>query len=306
MQNKPAFRPIDILPYAGKTVVLLGLAIWVFWTQVSHIIRQAPRSSETAYTVLTPLAVLFLLWLRRGEISKNLTQGSYWGIFPILSGLSLLAAATWPFSYGFARDVAIIPVVAGIVWTICGWKVLKLSLPMIFLLLLAIPIGSRIYAALIIRPETYTISATAQALDALPGIETSVVGTDLIYTTGEKTGQIAVGESNRGARLLPTYLAIGIFVLFSRIRSWWRILFVAVLSIPIVLFCNFFRLFSWGVAVIYTHASPVNGLPRNLSAVSALLLCYLLFAFFSSFKLPLFVAEEEEEENCIEGERPHV
>ncbi len=305
MQNKPAFRPIDIFPFAGKMVVLLGLAIWVFWTQVSHIIIQAPRSSETAYTVVTPLAVLLLAWLRRKEIANNLNQGSYGGILLILSGLFLFAAATWPFNYGFARDISIIPVVAGIVWAVGGGKVLKPSLPMIFLLLLAIPIGSRIYAALIIRPETYTISATAKALDALPEIETSVVGTDLIYTTGEKTGQIAVGESNRGARLLQTYLAIGIFVLFSRIRPWWRILFVVVLSLPMVLFCNFFRLFIWGVVVIYSQVPPLSGLPRNLSAVVALLLCYLLFAFFSSFKLHLFVAEEEEEKG-IEGERPHV
>lgn len=304
MQDNPVFRPRDVVPFAIKTAVLLGLAAWVFRTQLSHIIRQAPQSSETAYTVVTPLGILFLIWLRRKEIASNLNQGSYRGILLILSGLFLFSAATWPFSYGFARDVSIIPIVAGIVWAVGGGKVLKLSLPMIFLLLLAIPIGSRIYAALIIRPETYTIAATAKALDALPGIATSVSGTDLVYQSGEKTGQIAAGESNRGARLLQTYLAIGIFVLFSRIRSWWRIIFVAVLSLPMVLFCNFFRLFIWGVMVIYSQVSPLSGLPRNLSAIIALLLCYLLFVFFSSFRLNLFITEEDREIR-IEGEQ-HV
>jgi len=173
----------------------------------------------------------------------------------------------------------IVAVVAGIILAICGWRVLKLCLPMLLLLLLSIPVAPRAYAALIIRPETYTLSATRFALDQLPGVDVQRDGPDLSFSRKDQHGTIALGEPRRGASLFTAYVAIGVFVVFTRIRPVWQIMLLALAAAPISLLCNLLRIVCWGLIAIYTRPDPVNPVPRAVAATISLLLAYLLFAF---------------------------
>lgn len=272
-----------------RLVILLGLFIWMFRPELARIASTAAGSSDWVHTVIIPVMIALLLYLRRAALVKRLSSGSPWGILLLTAGLALYAAATWPFSYGYIRDVAMIPVLAGIVLVAAGWGALRLSLPMLLLVMLAIPLGPRIYARLIILPETYTIQAVAAALGALPGVDTVVKGVDVFFESDFGSGVVALAESNRGVRLLPAFAVLGVFVAFSRIRSIRRLVIVACTAIPIILFCNFFRFLCWAVLDVYAADSPTSPLPRNASTVLSLLLAYVLFAWVSAAKLNLFV-----------------
>jgi len=218
-----------------------------------------------------------------------------WGIVLLLAGLAAYAAATWPFSYAFIRYITMIPVLAGVVLVARGWQSLKLSLPLLLIVLLAIPVPSRLNARLIIRPETYTIAAVTATLDQLPAIDTQARGVDLFFSSEHSSGIVALGESNRGAKLLLAFAMIGVFVLFSRIRSIGRIITVALAAGPIVLFCNYLRLLCWGVIVIYTSIMPPGALPRNISTVCSLFAAYTLFVLVCAVRLNLFVEVEQDD-----------
>ena len=71
------------------------------------------------------------------------------------------------------------PAAAGIVLSVGGWRVLWRCLPMLLLLLIALPTGTRYYAALVVRPETLTLQAVRASLDMLPGVMVSLTGLDL-------------------------------------------------------------------------------------------------------------------------------
>ncbi len=275
-----------------QILILLMLSVWVFWSEVVFMVQLVRNSSDMAHVAAMPVAIIVLILMRKKELLECITNGSRWGMVLILFGLFFFAAATWPFSYGYARDIALIPLWAGIIWTCGGKKLVKRSLPMLLLVFLSIPIGNRMYAALIIRPETYTIAATAKCVDVLPGIDISVSGTDIFYTSEHNQGAVALGESNRGARLLLCYAAIGVFVVFFRIRSLWRVLGVAVVATAVVFFCNFLRLYFWALIVILTNAEPVNSWPKNISTVISMLACYGICVFLCACKLRLFIEEE--------------
>ncbi len=274
---------------------LLLLSLWLFRPQFRTMIAAAGRSSDTAHLVIAPFAVLALFYLRRRPLAANITAGSMWGIALMLLGLVLHALAYWPFPYGYAHFIAIIPVVAGIVLLACGWRVLALSLPLIFILFLAFPIGSRLYASLILRPNTYTLRATAATLDATPGLDASVDGGDLVFTRNGRSGVVGMGEANRAARLLFAYALIGAFVLFSRIRSRSRVLFVAILALPLLLLCNFLRFLCWALITVYGHFSPTSPLPRDIATVTSLFLAWGIFALVCSARLNLFVEDDAAE-----------
>jgi exosortase len=285
-QESPKGQPMEALT---RLFVLLALCIWMFWPELATIISTAPKSSETAHVLVTPVAILLLVYLRRRALIKSLTKGSMWGIALLVAGLAFYAGATWPFSYGYARLVAMVPVFAGAILVTCGWRVLKLSVPILLLLLLSLPMSSGLNARLVIRPETYTIATTARVLDQLPGIRTAVEGKDIFFSSSQGPGVIALGESNRGVRLLFAFGIVGVFVIFSRIRPRWRAFTAMLMAVPIAFFCNFLRFICWGLAVIYTGLGPGNALPRNISAVFSLFAAYSLFLLICIGRFNLLV-----------------
>ncbi len=275
-----------------RLVILLALCLWVFRGQWAYMARTVRGSSETAHSVLMPIAVALLVYLRRKQLASSLGAGSVWGIALILLGLVMHALAYWPFPYGYAHYVAIVPVVSGIVLLCCGRRTLRVCLPMILMLWLAFPIGSRIHASLALRPNVYTLRATGAALDMLPGVSASVDGSDLLFAHNDHNGVAGLGEANRGARLIFVYAAIGLFVVFSRIRSLGRLIVMSVLALPLLLFCNLVRFLLWAIVTVYGGFGPVSELPRDISTVLSLVFAYGLFAALCAIRLDLFVEED--------------
>ena len=277
-----------------RLVILLVLFVWMFRPELTRIVLNARRSGEWAHAFMAPIMIALLAYHRRAALARRLSRGSLWGAVLLIAALTAYALATWPFNYGYVRDIAMIPVLAGIVLVACGWGALRLSLPMLLLVMLAIPLGDRIYARLIIRPETYTIEATAAVLGRLPGVDTVIKGVDTFFESSSGAGVVALGQSNRGARLLAAFATVGAFVVFSQIRSIRRLLFVACAAIPTILFCNFFRFLCWALLQVYVEPDPESALPRNLSMTLSLCLSYGLFVLVSSGRLNLLVEVDED------------
>jgi len=279
----------------ARLIILLSLFVWFFWPELSEIALAGFESGEAAHALVAPVAILLFIYCRYQSPPGNLNKGSRWGIVLLLTAFAMYAATTWPFSYGYVRNIAMVPALAGVVLVSCGWQTLKLSLPVLLIALLAIPIPSRINARLIIRPETYTIAAVTTTLNRLPGIDTVAKGVDLFFSSEHHSGIVALGESNRGARLMLAFAMMGVFVLFSQIRSIWRMITMALAAVPIVLFCNYFRLLCWALIVIYTSIMPPSTLPRNISTVCSLFVAYGLFVLVCAVRLNLFVEVEQDD-----------
>ncbi len=306
MQGQKEITGIEFVGTLIVLVVLLGLCVWAYWPTIARAVSSGLGHSEAAHALITPFAILLLMYLRRGALIENVTGGSGWGIALLVFGFVIYGGAIWPFTYGYAQDVTIVFVLAGVVLVTCGWRVLKLSVPMLLLVLAAIPFGAGLYTRLIIRPETYTIAASAAVLDQLPGVDTLVKGTDLFYSLGQTTGVVGLGESYRGVRLLQPFAALGIFVAFSRTRSVLRLVFVSLCGIAILFFCNLFRLIFFSLVVIYGGIGPTSSLPRTIAAVCSIFVFYGLFALLCSFKLNLFVEIDEEDASSEDEESCHV
>jgi hypothetical protein len=71
---------------------------------------------------------------------------------------------------------------------------------------------------------------------------------------------------------------IGAFITFAKIRPLWQIAVVAVFAGPILLLCNFLRLFMHGVITIYGGFDALSAFPRMAAAAITLVLVYILFA----------------------------
>lgn len=285
-----------------RGLVLLALAVGVFRRDLLYFATTATTVVDWTHALVFPLAAVVLFIRRRHLIAAELSGGSVWGLLLILFGLAMYTATTWPITVGYARDLQIVTVLGGIVLAVGGWRVLKRCIPMLLLLMLSVPIGQSMYATLSIKPETLTLSAARVVLDLLPSVSVQLVGPDLIYTRGGEIGGIAMGVPHRGASLLLAYVGIGVFVAFMRVRPFGHVLLLALAAGPIALLCNLLRLVILGIATIYTGASPLSYMPRNVGAAASLVIAYVMFLCAAGvLNLLSGGAEEDDLEEAIDG-----
>ena len=282
----------------AQLLLLAILVSLVFRIELRICVLTSLAEAEWAHALVAPLLVALLAWRRRAYLAAQLTAGSVWGLALILGGVAFCGVNIWPLRFGYLCEVALVPVLAGAVLAVCGWRVLRLCGPMLLVLLLSIPVGARQYASLTLRVETHTLAAASWVLDQLPGATVVQRGPDLDFVAGGRTGTVALGEPRRGAALLPTYVVLGVLVVFARVRATWQVAVLAVLAAPIALACNLIRLLSWGTVSIYGDFDPTSPWPRLIAAGVSLVLAYALFALACLMLDRIFVDEEE-----LEGER---
>lgn len=257
-----------------RLLVLLALVVWVFWPELKGAVGGVFSSGEWSHGLVAPGLILLLAYRRRHALAAALTRGSAWGFVVLVLGLGLFAANLWPFDFTYLRLAALVPVCAGALLAVAGWRVLRLCVPMLVVLLLSLPIGPRQYASLTLRLEMYTTAAARIALDVLPGVAVTQDGPDLNFTAAGRSGTVALGEPRRGAGLLVTYLVLGVFVTFARVRPAWQVAVMALLAVPIVLLCNLARLVAWGLIEIYGHTPPGSAWPRVVASLAAVGLAF--------------------------------
>ena len=293
LENASSDTRHDATLVTVRLLVLGLLAIAALWPEVRQSVRMMLEDGDWVHGLIAPLAILLLVYGRRRALSDALTSGSVWGIVLLIGGLAFCAVNIWPLQYGLLRRLALVPIWAGLVLASCGWRVLWLSVPMLLLLGLSIPVGPRLQAALIIRPETHALTAVHKVLDALPGVEVARTGPDLDFTTPDKTGTVALGQPRRGASLIPAYLTIGVFIAGVRVRPFWQLVVIALVAAPVALLCSVARLIGWGLLEIYGDPDPLRAGPRILTAAFSLLLAYASFGVICRL-LSAFEANEEE------------
>ncbi|MHC5002722.1 MAG: archaeosortase/exosortase family protein [Planctomycetota bacterium] len=249
----------------------------VFWPVLRSTITVSLSRPDSAHALAIIVMIGILVVQRRRLFADVCGPGSPWGLVLIILAIAGHALLTWPFSFAYPRFLAVVPALAGAVLAVGGWRTLIHALPMLLLVLIAIPIGTRYWASLIIRPETITLDAVRISLDMLPGVTVDLTGLDLTYERGGSRGTIALGEPRRGATLLLAFLTVGVFVTFIRVRPLWKVAVAALAAAPLVLLANYARLLIHGVVTIVIGADPLSPLPRAVATVLSLLLAYGLF-----------------------------
>lgn len=220
-------------------LLVIGIVVAVAYipTFVWMYDRWFAAESYYSHGILIPLISVFLVWMKRKELSVIVPKPAYkpgWFLF-IIGILTHIISAFWQvyFSSGFA----LIPVIMGLVLLALGWQFLKKILFPILFLIFMIPLPLVAISNLSFRLKLFASQISVMAVNAM-GLravrEGSIIKTAHSY--------LVVEDPCSGIRSLIALIALGCLMAYlSRLsRPKKVILFLS--SVPIAVFSNVIRI----------------------------------------------------------------
>ncbi len=302
--GSPSLEPLpnwwDFLGTSGvaKLLVLAALFSWLYWAHFVRLFNYWQRP-DWSHGFLIPLFCLYLVHMKRRELLLGEHRGSLWGL-----GLMLLSAFMYAaciiYQIGYPQPLSIVSMIAGLVLLLRGWRTLWLTAFPIGFLVMAMPPPERLYRALTHPLQQGAAAISTMILGLFPGADVDNQGINISFFMDDGTeGGFTVAGACSGMRSLMAFVALGLAMAYFAPRPAWHRVTMAVLVVPVALFCNIVRVIVTGCFQMYGHKEYATGTPHT---VLGLLLFALGFGIYMGVLWlldHLFVDEPDEDgEEC--------
>ncbi|MEO0461980.1 MAG: exosortase A [Pseudomonadota bacterium] len=228
-------------PLACLGVAVLGLML-VSAREWGEMLHQWWNIDTYNHILLVPLIVIWLVWLKSGELERVAPRSLGWGMAIVAAGLALWLAGRVT-DINLIAQAGAVGAVQGAIVAMLGARVaVLLALPLTYLAFL-VPFGDEII------PQLQAITAQITiALTRWSGIPAVVDG---IYID-TPVGLFIVAEACSGVKFLVAMVTLAVLVCFTRFRSWSRRAAFMAASIIIPVLANGVR--AWGTVYIAQFA----------------------------------------------------
>lgn len=255
--------------WTATALVLVALGL-VFWQVFVRLIDAWIVDGNYSHGFLILPLALYFVWERRNKLIAAPIRPSWLGLVSLLGGIAILMAGLWG-SELFLSRVAILPIVAGLVWFLFGWQHLRiLAFPIGFLLLM-IPIPAIIFNQIAFPLQMLASRFGESAISAV-GIPVLREGNvlHLAHTSLE------VAEACSGIRSLVSLITLGIvYGYFMDPRAWVRVLIV-VSAIPVAIIANGARVAGTGMAAQWIGVEAAQGFFHEFSGWIVFLFAFIM------------------------------
>ena len=232
--------------------------------------------------LVAPLALLFL-WMRREELPRD-SKASLWG------GLVLIFAACLIRYFGalyYMKAVdgwSMVFWIAGAVFLIGGWPVLRWSLPSVAFLFFMIPLPFRVE-----QQASLPLQAIATKLSCwtLQSLGQPAVSEGNVILLGAY--RLEVAQACSGLRLFVGIAALAFaYLLFSK-RKWWENLLILLSVIPIALITNSLRVTTTGLLYNWFSGEAAHRFSHDWAGYVMIVQAAFFFWFVLWYLQRLFV-----------------
>ena len=229
---------------------------------------------DFAHGFLVPFFCAYVVWDKRNTIRATPLEPSWAGV-----GLVLLSLLTYIGGiYGaelFLARISLIMLLAGLVWTFAGWRMLRVLQFPLLCLLLALP-----FPAVLFNQITFPLQllASRAASAVLPLMNVPVLREGNVIELPMM--KLEVAEACSGIRSLMSLFTVAIIYGYLLEPSTWRRTLLALASIPIAVVANALRIVGTGLCVQFWDPEKAMGFFHEFSGwlmfLFSLSLVYLL------------------------------
>ena len=240
-------------------VVFAGLLGLIYYDILFRMGVQWYMNPDYSHGFLVPFLSAYLVWERREKLLTVPGVPSIWGVGLLGFGLSMLFIGSIGAEL-YAQRTSLIVVLAGLVLLVLGREFLRvLMFPIVFLLFM-VPLPAIVVNAVSFPLQLFAAKTATFCLFNF-GIPVLREG-NVIVLSGMT---LEVAEACSGIRSLQALLALGtVYAYFSQ-RVMWKQWVLVLLSIPIAIVANAFRVSGTGVLAHYFGIEAAEGFYHTFS-----------------------------------------
>ena len=279
MEDEPTWAAHVGPSGALKFILVAALVIWLYWDQVYRMFMYW-QNPDWSHGFLIPVFCLYMIHLRKRPILEAPKTGSWVGL-AVAAGSIALYVECVRIKIGYPQALSIVTLIAGLVLFLFGWRILKLTAFPIAFLLLAIPPPERLYRAFTQPLQQGAARVAAIVLNTITSGEIEQDGINLAYyMPGGRTGMFTVAGACSGMRSLMAFVALGLAMAYFSPRPTWHRIAMAVLVVPVALFCNVVRVVVTGAFQMYQKGDLASGTPHMVLGLGMFALGFVIYLGF--------------------------
>lgn len=278
--------------------ISLALA-FLYATVLLKLVRDWWNDENYSHGILIPFVIGYILWSQRERLARYIGRPSFrWGAIGVMLGLFALWAGTAGAEL-FVQRTSLVLMLAGIVVYFWGFRLLRLALVPLALLLLAIPIP-----AIVLNKIAFPLQLLASrcAVSAIAAFNIPVLRQgnviELMPLGASQPKRLEVVEACSGIRSLMTLITLAVvFAYFTHPRSddagpgisggnqasaklksfaVWRSTTIILASIPIAILTNVLRVSGTGVLARFYGAKVADGFFHSFSGWVMYIVAFLM------------------------------
>ena len=209
------------------------------------------QPSDWGHTLIIPIVSGYFVWMRRAELTAlQPFKQCWWGLLPVAIGVGwymLCVFGPKPLYHHNIMSAGVALALFGSAWLLFGTAAMRwLWFPLAF----TCAFGQTLSEVLLNKVTFQMQDIAAQGahfLLVVIGTEVDRSGNTLVIWSDGIAHPLNVAEACSGMRMLIAFLALGVFLAYTRLqRSWQRILLVA-MGVPIAILVNMIRVASMGI-----------------------------------------------------------
>jgi len=248
---------------------LIALSFAVYWPVFVDLVSDWYYDPNFSHGFLIPPVSIFLFYLA----SKRFGPSRH----TIAAGLGLIFASMLILIFGtagaeyFTARFSYLVLLCGVAFLAIGWNNFKTAWFSFFFLAFMIPIPNIIYTTLTIPLQLFASKATVAILHAAS--VPSVLNGNIIFLPGYP---LEVSEACSGLRSLFSLLAMSLLIGYLTVRGFWQVLALAVLTFPIAIAANIFRILLTAILAYAVSPELAEGFLHSLSGLIVFLVALIL------------------------------
>jgi exosortase len=263
-------------------IVLAIVFVWAYWPTLYDVVGHWINQPDYSHGFLVAPLAIFFLWWRRSQLPLNELRPTFYGASVLLVAciLRVLAGA---FYFGPVDGWTIPLWIAGVVWMLCGWQVLRWSLPSIVFLwfMFPIPFSAESWLSFPLQSLATKLSTACFVMLGQPALAEG-------NTIWLGDHQLFIEEACSGLRIFVGIFALAFaFALFSQ-WSWWQKGLVLVAALPIAIVANVTRVVVTGLLYQLVSSDAAMQFSHDLSGLIMIPFAALLLWLFLVYLDRLF------------------
>ncbi len=243
----------------GPVALLAVLLLWLYHGIAVKLVNDWHELPDFSHGFLIPFFALFLLWDKRDEYRNTPITPTWAGSVLVVLGLFMLLLGRLGADLFFQRTSFVV-LIAGIIWTLLGKLMLRRSLFVLFVLVLAIPLPT-----IVLNQITFPLQLQAShfASDLLRLAQVPVLQDGNIINLPAMPLEVA--EACSGIRSLLSLFTVAVIYGYFLEKATWRRVVLALSTLPIAVTANVARIFGTGLCVQYWDPEKAMGFFHEFS-----------------------------------------